>query len=72
MFKVLALLGLRCFEWACSSRGVQASHCGGFSRRRLLLGARASVVAACGLGSRGPWNRPGPGIEPVHVPCLGR
>ena len=33
-------------------RGVQVSHCGGFSCRGTQApGARASVVAACGLSS---------------------
>ena len=50
----LAVLGLHCCEWAFSSCGEQASHCGGFSCcRARALGVRASVVAACGLSSCG-------------------
>ena len=41
-----------------SSRGAQASHCGGFScGGALALGVRASVVAACGLSSCGTWTQ---------------
>jgi len=41
-----------------SSWGVQASHCGGFScGGAQALGARASVVVACGLGSCGTWTQ---------------
>ena len=44
----LAALGLRCGAWA--------SHCSGFFRcGARALGARASVVAARGLSSRGTW-----------------
>ena len=35
--------------------GAWASHCGGFSCGLLALGARASVVVACGLSSCGLW-----------------
>ena len=41
IYLFLAALGLRC--------GARASHCGGFSCcRAQALGARASVVVACG------------------------
>ena len=44
--KFLAALGLHCTA--------RASHCGGFSCcRARALGARASVVVACGLSSCG-------------------
>ena len=43
----LAVLGLRCCEWALPSCGERASHCGGSSCcRARALGAWASVVAA--------------------------
>ena len=50
IYVFMAALGLRCYTWAfsscgCSSCGVWASHCSGFSCCR----ARASVVAACEL-----------------------
>ena len=36
--------------------GARASHCGGFfCCRAWALGARASVVAACGFSSCGTW-----------------
>ena len=35
--------------------GVQASHCSDFSCGAWVLGHRASVVAALGLSSYGPW-----------------
>ena len=50
----LAALGLRCCVQVFSSCGERASHCGGFSCcGARTLGARASVVAACGLSSCG-------------------
>ena len=61
----LAALGLCCcmpaFLWlqrvgATLHCGSRASHCGGFSCCRVwALGARASVVVACGLSSCGSW-----------------
>ena len=63
---------LRCGAWA--------SHCGGFSCcRAQALGARASVVVACGLSScgaqaqllRGMWDLPGPGLEPMSPALAG-
>ena len=62
------------------SCGARASHCSGFSCcGAWALGARASVVVACGLSScgarvqllRGMWNFPGPGFEPVSPPLAG-
>ena len=60
----------------CSSCGVQASHCGGFSCcRAQALGA---WLSSCGLGAsvtqgmwnlqhvEFPWTRDG-----THVPCIG-
>ena len=65
LFYFLAVVSLRCCmlafsscgKWGLvSSRGVQASHCGGFSGfRAWILGARAPVVAAHGLSSCGSW-----------------
>ena len=61
----------------CSAR---ASHCDGFSCCRARgLGARASVVVACGLSSCGSraqllhsmWDLPGPGLEPVSPALAG-
>ena len=60
--------------------GVQASQCSGFSCcGARALGARASVVVACGLSSRGAqayllrgtWDLPGPGLEPVFPALAG-
>ena len=60
IFLFLALLGLRCYEWAHSSCGeqglltiVRVSHCSGFSCGAQAPGARGSVVAALGLSSCG-------------------
>ena len=88
IYLFLAVLGLCCCAWAFSSYGERgllfvavcellitvASHCGARA-----LGARASVVAACGLsscGSRayllcGMWDLPGPGIKPVSPALAG-
>ena len=66
-FFFLTALGLRCCTQAYSScdewvllfvavRGLQGSHCGGFSCcGTQALGSWASVVAACGLSSFGTW-----------------
>ena len=63
---------LRCSAWA--------SRCGGFSCcGARTLGARASVVVACGLSSCGAraqmlcsvWDLPGPGLEPVSPALAG-
>ena len=57
-----------------------ASHCGGFSCcGAQALGARTSVVVACGLSSCGTralllcgtWDLPGPGLEPVSPALAG-
>ena len=61
IFLVLALLGLRCYEWAlcsCGEQGlltvVRVSHCSGFSCCGAQApGTQGSVVAALGLSSCG-------------------
>ena len=72
IYLFLDALGLRCCR--------QASHCSGFSCcRARALGARASVVVACGLSSCGArayllhsmWDLPGPGIEPMSPVLAG-
>ena len=58
----------------------RASRRGGFSCRARALGARASVVEACELGSCGlqaqlllsVWDLPGLGMEPVSPALAGR
>ena len=65
IYLFLTALGLCCCAWAFSSCGepgaalhcgAQASHRGGFSCcGAWALGARASVVVACGLSSSGSW-----------------
>ena len=63
---------LHCSAW---------TYCGGFSCcGARALGARASVVVACGLSScgsraqllRGMWDLPRPGLEPVSPALAGR
>ena len=44
----MAAPGLQCCALAVLSLGARVPHCGGFSCAQ-ALGARASVVAACGL-----------------------
>ena len=45
-----------CVERGLLCCGAQASHCGGFSCcRARALGARASLIVACGLSSCGSW-----------------
>ena len=83
-----AALGLRCCTWAfssCGERGYSQLQCAGFSLWWLLLlrsmgsSMRASVVAACGLSSRGArtqllrgmWYLPGPGLEPMSPALAG-
>ena len=52
----------------CSSCGVQAPHCSGFScRGARALGAQASVVAAPGLQSTGPKGQHIGLVAPQHV-----
>ena len=60
--------------------GARVAYCIGFSCCGARpLGARASVVVACGLGScgirakllGGMWDLPGPGIEPVSPALAG-
>ena len=73
---LLAVLGLRCFEWtfsSCGKRGLLsscsawASHCGSFS----CCGARAlrqAGFSSCGTQVyllHGMWGLPRPGIESV-------
>ena len=88
-FLLLAVLGLHCCPCAFSSCGekgatlccgARAYHCSGFSCcGAWALGARASVVVACGLSSCGAraqllhstWDLPGPGIEPMSPALAG-